>query len=1241
MKRSKLKFLVALVALVVVTAVTSTVQAVSYGHIKISDLEESRANAHANIVPGGSETEEGEPSGPKYTYVAVVNTKNDSEVVAVKTDSTITNAYTAAYGTHVANLTGSFDLRLGTDSETDKRIGLAVQLYTNANREVLEAGNVDLDAYSAAQAYIWAANSGFSGDYTGNLSENAKIYYNSFASKINAALTNPSFYGQTIELKWSAANQRYEEKVIDTNGVLSSALTAYNLSADSRIHWIQNGNEITFYTTETIGSKANPLPVNVTKTVNSGYYKPAYVNFGGVDVVMTSGDRYPSTTGTLYVYSNSLKIQVTKTLNLHDANKPGDATPAGAVYGVYKDAGCTQLVQTITIGEDGTATTDALEDGTYWVKETTASDGCKIDTTVYKSTNYTEERDANGQRIVKIGSNEDVIYGAWHMVISSSDLSGNTTKLPSAGSKVQLVHKASGKVYDTQVANERGEVSFQDIPYGEYELKESEKVGEDLDYMDPIHIAITSETDTEFNGNSLVNSQVAQRRIQIFVQDKDSEKLIVASHGKFEIYKDGVKLSQYVTYSPSIPDTPKNIDVFETDENGWLVTPRELPYGTYTIKEIESPNGYYRDQVNMTVNIETNTAENPEEKPHAKVTFKQSAQKIALTITARGNAFTSAAAVEEQPILAKYGVKNFVQTTVTIPGVVYTITPKADVVDPADGSVQWVAGKGVDYTTDANGKIVEELPLGSYEVAVKSVPAGYILPEQAETVEVTTLPQTVRTQAKAVNTNLELQQYEVKMNKEFGEGTFYRTALNEETSTEDHAYTQVVFGIYAAEEITGTTGTKLASADELVKVVRVTSDGSAELKGLPMGNYYVKELECDRNYEISEQKEAVACVPADTTTALFTVEAKTIVNMPLKVTKFTIEKVEVVDLDKLNGEATPGALVQFLSTIANALTQGAGLQAEDETVLTLKLAKADFEVLYKAGDDTYFPVQEKINGILTPVVRTTDEEGTIVIEGLPYGDYRIREIKAPEYYELNDKVYDFTLDEANKEEKRIVEDERATANINLAIEDEDGNVLENATIELVDNDNDQITYVLTTDEEGKAEAEVRQGKYTVKVKDLADQYVAVADRTVEVKEDTEVETIVAKFVTGSILIVKVDSETGAPVPGTKFMIFSVVDPEEGTLEEVEFDGELVTDENGQILAEGLRYGDYVVRETEAAKDYELNDEDFYVVIHEDGVVMTVEVTNVFTGDIAVALYAVLALVSVAAITTTVKKMKRN
>ena len=58
---------------------------------------------------------------------------------------------------------------------------------------------------------------------------------------------------------------------------------------------------------------------------------------------------------------------------------------AGAVYGVYRDSSCTSLVTTLTTGSSGYSDYwETRDDGTYYVKEISASRGFKLDPNVYR-----------------------------------------------------------------------------------------------------------------------------------------------------------------------------------------------------------------------------------------------------------------------------------------------------------------------------------------------------------------------------------------------------------------------------------------------------------------------------------------------------------------------------------------------------------------------------------------------------------------------------------------------------------------------------------------------------------------------------------------------------------------------------------------------------------------------------------------------------------------------------------------
>lgn len=66
------------------------------------------------------------------------------------------------------------------------------------------------------------------------------------------------------------------------------------------------------------------------------------------------------------------------------SNCPNNYSLKGAVYGVYSDSACTNLLERLTTKSDGnTNTSGSLEEGIYYVKEISPSPGFRVDTNVY------------------------------------------------------------------------------------------------------------------------------------------------------------------------------------------------------------------------------------------------------------------------------------------------------------------------------------------------------------------------------------------------------------------------------------------------------------------------------------------------------------------------------------------------------------------------------------------------------------------------------------------------------------------------------------------------------------------------------------------------------------------------------------------------------------------------------------------------------------------------------------------
>lgn len=1268
MKTSKLKFVVALLLLVVVSVVCTNVKALTTGQKRNVVLMSSRIT---DIVDGDDPED-----------VVTVN----QEVLAFNTPF---------YGVGGMNPMQTYSLRNYTDylkaysttpgyieqgaeyenaGYASQNVGLALaaaDTYSYSELQNLEAiDSAKTSRAAGVQAYVWAQ---YGTNVYDSLDGTGKAEYDRISNLVYQASLAPSYAGTgPIEMQWNEANQRYEVTLTDANGLDMSGFVRLNLySGNSSLHFSKNGNSVTFYSTEQIGSIDNPVQVRIEKSINGGWYGASTVTAGEKTLVYANGSYVGPEVYSVSLYTNALKVAVQKSLNPGTENpNTGDAKVEGAKYGVYSDAGCTQLVQELITDANGYAETKPLEVKTYYVKEISASEGCKVNTAVMTANPNAATTTANGQKLVTVNSGEDVIYGGFRLVVSDSeDLSGSTTKWPSVGSKLQLVldsdyaagratlnestEEYEGQQVYTTIVDERGYAEFTDIPYGRYTCyqvtrRDDGDNNDDLDLMDPMGIFIASEETYIYS--KIVNTEVAQRYVKISKLDSESGSLVKADSAIFQVQDDeGNTISQKVMYP-----TVKVIDQFENADDeqvyGWVELPEKLPYGTYKVYELKAPYGYYNyslanNQPAATFVVDSNSVSDTDTKVTVESTVANLPQKANLKVVVRGNVLSGTNSTTSSGVS---NVNRPAYTSQPISGVKYVLTATEDIVT-GDGVVHMTKGQTKQVTTDANGEINEKLYLGHYTIQMTEAPVGYVLNDEVKEVVADYQGQLIdEYDLEPVNYTLVRQEYDLDVTKTF-------TGLNFFKSTEDgdiefvdtNAYRDVLIGIYANEDIQNVNGVVIIRKDTLVDVVTLDEDGNGIFSSeYPMGKFYAKEIKTNENYKLDEGKYEVECVPENNTDERFECSIGEIVNESLKVTKLTVTKVEYLGMGSV--EVGPQALSSKIeNVIISAFEGNLGDDSEDDTI-ALPDAKLGIYYLVDGGDpsdsDDYLPLLEKVDGAYQEVIRTTDENGQMIIEGLPYGTYGVIELEAPRYYDVNEDVHSFELTPDEKEIEFNIEDERTMVYAAIEVIDEDGVALEGVTVQLIDPETNEVAYEGQTDEDGYVGGVVRAGRYIRQVADLEECYVIPAANELYLEDedgDEIVETVVVNYVYGNILIIKTDSETGEPVPGCKFQVKNEDGEVIEFVDENDNPIEVVSGEDGMFLLTGLRYGKYTVEEIEAAKDYEKSDLVIEINITENDKTYEAEFTDVFTGDIAVALYGVIALVSAAAITMTVKKMKRD
>lgn len=246
------------------------------------------------------------------------------------------------------------------------------------------------------------------------------------------------------------------------------------------------------------------------------------------------------------------------------------------------------------------------------------------------------------------------------------------------------------------------------------------------------------------------------------------------------------------------------------------------------------------------------------------------------------------------------------------------------------------------------------------------------------------------------------------------------------------------------------------------------------------------------------------------------------------------------------------------------------------------LAGAVFKLEKKSNDGTYTLIRTDIK---------SDKNGKVEMNGLPAGYYRLTETQAPAGFIVNTKAIHFSI---AKNEKNQVSDVNLGAmtnyqgKVSLTKENAEGQKLEGAVFNIVDQDGNIVKEKLTSDKDGKVEASgLTPGRYAFVETKAPSGYVLNTKK----KEFTISESAAGKPEAadagiavndkGSVELTKEEAD-GQKLEGA---VFRIIDKEGNTVQEG-----LTSDENGRVTASGLAPGHYAFVETKAPSGYVLNTE---------------------------------------------------
>ena len=662
-------------------------------------------------------------------------------------------------------------------------------------------------------------------------------------------------------------------------------------------------------------------------------------------------------TSSVSFYNILKKFRVTVTKQDYEkGHAQGDAKLGGAVYGLYKGD---ELVAQYTTDSNGSFTTDYYVCGTDWtIKEISPSEGYLLNDTVYRV--GADQRDYNIEynTAPDMTVMEQVIKGKISIIKHTDD--GETQiETPEKGAEFQIYLKSSGSFVnadkderDTIVCDEDGFASTKLLPYGVYTVNQTKGwAGREL--ITDFDVFINKDGKTY---KFLINNKNFESYLKVVKLDKETGKQIAYEGAAFEIYDSN---NHRVTMRYTYPQVT-SIHTFYTNKEGYLITPEKLPYGDYTLKEVQAPYGYVLDDTPIPFSISQENSSTDTGVTVVKVKARDVAQKGVINITKTGEIFSS---VEENKgvYTPKYSVGN-------LKGAVFEIYAAEDITT-LDGTVRYDQGSLVDtITTDDDGVAKsQELYLGKYTVIEKTAPNGYVHNATKYDAELTYAGQNVSVTSTYLSVYNDRQKVSVSLKKIMANDKTFGIGNNGEI-------TSVRFGIYASEDIKASNGDVIPK-DDLINFSNCNNDGNIFFDcDLPIGfKWYAKEIATDAHYILSDTKYEFD-------------------------TEYQGQDVKVIDIKVNNDKA-----------IENNLIYGSvkGLKIDRETQEVIKGATFG---LFKS-DITEFTEN---NAILTTV---TDENGVFVFNNIPYGEYLIKELKPADGYLDNEDVFTVTI----KDNEQVVE----------------------------------------------------------------------------------------------------------------------------------------------------------------------------------------------------------------------------
>lgn len=1089
--------------------------------------------------------------------------------------------------------------------------------YGFSSTDVSAPSNGQCNEYIATQAMVWIIANGIFGTASAD-SAASKLcatapdstasynYYTSLKNNISASYNAiiPSFAASTqsgaptYELKWNEGNQRFEQTLSDSNGVLSGydfSISGYSID--------KNGNSMTIYSNS----------VNTTATAGSFTSNTGKVSVDDSCVFWLTGkagdQEFVSEVPRADPLHAYLKVK-TENIGYGEIYKKDVASGvllSGAVYGIYSDSGCTNKVQELTTDSNGYAKSKALVAGTYYLKEIKAPNKYVISNKVHTLTvkagqttgvTATDKEQLGAITICKEGE----VLSGWN----GSNFTYEKKYLPGATFKVTAgadIYKADGtKVYNKDdVIKEAvttgidGKVIVTDLHLGTYVVIETGTIDGYTINTTPqtVDIQYKDQTvDIQYEATSIYNTR---QKGQVSVVKKDSDTENPLDGGKYTLYA----ANDIKNYAGSVIVTKGTaLQTVTTGENGVAAYTVDIPIANgYYITETQAPYAYTRNQRD-TYSFNFNYLSNTTPTATFSHTFKND------RTTAKIHIYK----------VDKETGKAVPQGDAKLEGAVYGLYARNDISHP-DGATGIIFKAGdliATLTTDSKGEAeVKNLYLGNYYVKEIEPSEGYLLDEE---------------------------EHDVICD--------YENDLVAEVSRSTKSTEQVIKQPFQLIKVSDNGDD---TEEPLLSGAGFTAFLKSSLKVLENGSY---------DYDNATK----VLIGSNGETTLFTDDKGHLVTQPIPygtyivletVTPHNMETIKPFEVKIVENHPTePQTWRVFVDREFTAKLRV--VKQDSKTGKTVLVPNATFRI-YNMDKKEYI---EQITTYPTKVKHTTfstDEDGDLILpESLKLGNYRIEEIAAPFGYVINetyikvvvdsDTAYEVDSDTYEAIIDAVYEDAPALGELTVekkgdvltsyegglfASENEKAFIYKESSLagakfevyaaeDIYTNDyqldengvrtkyytNGELVATLVTGEDGKAKlGDLPMGSY--KVVEVEAPYGYVLNKEAQVVTFTYVDDktpVIYESVTFtnerqklSLFVDKKDSETEEGIPGAVFGLYADEDIKNVDGKVIVSAGSLletvVSDENGHIsFTKDYLFGKYYAKEMETPAGYVSSEE---------------------------------------------------